>query len=409
MTSTAFLEDFAALSAIGATPAGGVDRQAATAADGMARRWFIDWLRRNDLYSRVDQVGNVFGTADLVPGADHVLMGSHLDSQPLAGRFDGAYGVLAAAYAVRAVAAQVASGEIEARYNLTVVNWFNEEGSRFQPSLMGSSVYTGAASAQDVLATTDETGATVGEALQAIGFLGSEPAPTAACYAEVHIEQGRVLERLSTDIGVVEENWAARKYEVVVHGAQGHTGATAMADRRDALVTASRLVCLVRDLVEEYPDGALLSAVGRLTVLPNSPVVVPREVSFHLDLRSHDATLLEEAHTTLMARFEETAGRGGVDLEFRRATLRPSTPFPAAGVDLVEQVAKEAGASTHRMRTMAGHDAVALNAVVPTVLMFVPSVDGISHHEAELTRDEDLLRGVDVLTGVCARLVAGEL
>ena len=404
-----FLQEFAELSAIGATPGGGVERQAATAADGQARRWLVQRLTAAGLAVDVDAVGNVFGRAELVPGAPHVLVGSHLDSQPRAGRFDGAYGVLAAVHAARHVLAEVAAGRLLPRFNLAVVDWFNEEGSRFQPSLMGSGAYTGALGTEEVLAARDLEGTSVAQALEGIGFRGSAEPPVAAAYAELHIEQGRVLERLGADVGLVEGGWAARKLEVVVHGVQGHTGATAMADRHDALVTAARLVCLARDLVDEFPAGALLTAVGRMTVLPNSPVVVPREVRLNLDVRSADPDLLERAHALLLERFAAAAERGAVEVEVARSSLRPAARLPAAGVDLAEVVAKEAGASTHRMLTMAGHDAIALDALVPTVLLFVPSVEGVSHDERELTRDEDLVRGVDVLARLLTRLVAGDL
>jgi beta-ureidopropionase / N-carbamoyl-L-amino-acid hydrolase len=403
------LDDFTALSAIGATPGGGVDRQAGTPADGEARRWLVDWLTGSGFTVSVDRVGNVFGTVELVPGAPYVLIGSHLDSQPTAGRFDGAYGVLAAAHAARRIVAAVGEGTVTPRYNVAVVDWFNEEGSRFTPSIMGSSVYCGTLDLDAALAARDLAGTSVEEALTAIGFLGEGTAPTAACYAEIHIEQGRVLERLGVDIGLVESNWSARKYEIVVHGQQSHTGATVMADRHDALLGAARLVCLARDVVDEYPEGALLTAVGRMTVHPNSPVVVPSEVRLSLDVRSADADLVEQAHARLLEGFTAIEREAAVEVEIARSSLRPAAPFPAEGVDLAETVAKEAGVTSHRMLTMAGHDAIPMNTVVPTVLLFVPSVEGVSHNEAELTHDDDVLRGVDVLARLCTRLVEGAL
>ncbi|GAA1279108.1 M20 family metallo-hydrolase [Pseudonocardia aurantiaca] len=403
------LEDFTVLSSLGATPGGGVDRQAATETDGQARRWLVEWLTDNGFAVTVDRVGNIFGTVEWVPGAPFVLMGSHLDSQPTAGRFDGAYGVLAAAHAARRIVADVAAGALTPRLNIAVVDWFNEEGSRFTPSIMGSTAYCGGMAVDDVLATRDLDGTSVEEALRSIGFLGDGTAPQAACYAEIHIEQGRVLERLGADIGLVESNWAARKYEIVVHGTQSHTGATVMADRHDALVGASRIVCLARDVVDEFPEGALLTAVGRMTVHPNSPVVVPSEVRLSLDVRSADADLVEQAHALLLERMAGIGARTGVEVEVARSSLRHARPFRAAGVDLAETVAEDGGATTHRMQTMAGHDAIPLNTLVPTVLLFVPSVEGVSHNERELTHDDDLLRGVDVLSRLGARLVEGAL
>jgi beta-ureidopropionase / N-carbamoyl-L-amino-acid hydrolase len=403
------LQDFTVLSSLGASPGGGVDREAATKADGEARRWLAGWLTGNGFTVTVDRVGNIFGTVEWVPGAPYVFLGSHLDSQPTAGRFDGAYGVLAAAHAARRIVADVATGAATPRFNLAIVDWFNEEGSRFSPSIMGSTAYCGGMSVEDVLATRDRGGTTVEEALRSIGFLGDGTAPRAACYAEIHIEQGRVLEGLGADIGLVESNWAVRKYDIVVHGAQSHTGATVMADRHDALVGASRIVCLVRDVVDEFPEGALLTAIGRMNAHPNSPAVVPSEVRLSLDVRSADADLVEQAHALLLERMAAAGVRAGVEVEVARSSLRHARPFPPAGVELAETVAKEAGATTHRMLTMAGHDAIPMNTLVPTVLLFVPSVEGVTHNERELTHDDDLLRGVDVLTRLGARLVEGAL
>lgn len=401
-----FLQDFAELSAIGAVPGGGVERQAGTAADGRAREWVAGWLRENGFDVLRDAVGNLFGVLDLVPGAPHVLLGSHLDSQPAAGRFDGAYGVLAAAHAARHVVDAVRGGTLTPRVNVAVVDWFNEEGSRFQPSLMGSSAYVGSVAADAVLGARDAAGTSVAEALTAIDALGEATAPAAAAYAEIHIEQGRQLERRGVDIGLVETNWAARKYEVVVHGVQGHTGATVMEDRHDALLGAARIVCLARDVVDEFPPGRLLTAVGRFTVSPNSPVVVPGEVRLSLDVRSLDPELVEQAHALLLRRFSEVGAAAAVEVEVVRTSLRASRRFAPDLVDLSEAVAAEAGLITHRMPTMAGHDAVALNTLVPTALLFVPSVGGVSHDVRELTADADLLRGVDVLSRLARRLVA---
>ena len=234
-TSAQFLEDFAAMSSFGATPGGGVDRQAGTPADHATRAWFGEWLARHGFEESVDEAGNQFGTMDLVPGAPYVLIGSHLDSQPLAGRYDGAYGVLAAAHACALVAEETRAGSIAPAYNLAVVNWFNEEGSRFAPSMMGSSVFTGKLQLKDALATTDSNGTTVSQALTSGHRTPDGTAPRLAGvsqYAEIHIEQGRNLEESGTQVGTVDRTWAASKYRVTVDGAQSHTGATRMADRR---------------------------------------------------------------------------------------------------------------------------------------------------------------------------------
>ncbi len=398
-----FLADFAELSAIGATAAGGVHREAATAADGRAREWLRDWFTRHGLTLLVDQVGNMYGCAQHDPEAPYVLVGSHLDSQPTSGRFDGAYGVLAAAYAAARLQADPPAGM---HLNLAAVNWFNEEGSRFSPSLMGSGVYIGKFDVESVLDTAAPDGTTVREALQDIGFHGRDTPPVAAAFAEIHIEQGSTLVDEGLDIGVVTRNWAAYKYVITVTGEQSHTGATHMRYRRDALVGASSVVLAVREVAREFPDGALLSSVGQFTVEPNSPVVVPARVRLAADLRALDADLLAAAHASLIAKL---AAIEEVTVTVESATLRHSKAYPDAGIRLAGAVAEELGLRCRELPTMAGHDSVNLTDVVPTVMLFVPSVDGISHNEREFSTDAQMLAGLRMLTATTARLVTGAL
>ncbi|MGE2736991.1 M20 family metallo-hydrolase [Mycolicibacterium vaccae] len=402
----AFLSDFAEMSAFGATPAGGVHREAATAADGQAREWLRGWFDRHGLVTRVDEVGNMFGCAEFDPGAPYLLIGSHLDSQPTSGRFDGAYGVLAGAYAAAAVAATPPD---QPRLNVAAVNWFNEEGSRFSPSLMGSAVYTGKRSAADVLDTAGLDGVTVREALSGIGFHGSDAAPAAGAFLEIHIEQGRTLIDGRYDIGVVTENWTAYKYSVTVLGEQAHTGATHMRYRHDALVGASRAVLAVRAVADEFGPATVLGSVGHLTVEPNSPVVVPSRVRLAADLRSHDADVLERAHRSLLDRWAAITEDREVVVRVDSAALRPAGGYHAAGIALAGEVADRLGLRWRTLPTMAGHDSVNLRDVVPTVMLFVPSVDGISHHEREYTTDEQMLAGVRMLTETARAAVGGAL
>ncbi|MFP5021886.1 M20 family metallo-hydrolase [Pseudonocardia phyllosphaerae] len=403
------LDDFTALSAIGATPAGGVDRQAGTAEDGAAREWLRRWLSERGFTVAVDRIGNLFGLYELVPGAPYVLAGSHLDSQPRGGRFDGAYGVLAAAHA----AARLRDLD-GARYNLAVVDWFNEEGSRFTPSMMGSGVFTGKLPLDTALATTDPSGVAVAEALDSLGergtgdVFGEGTGRTAAGYAEIHIEQGRELDKTGTTLGLVDSTWAASKYELVVHGAQAHTGATAIADRNDALYGAALAVVFARELADRHGED-LHTSCGRLTVVPNSPVVVPREVHLHLDLRSPSDDLLAEADAALRSRLAEIEIEADVTVERRVAHGWKGHVYHPEGVELARSVTEDLGVSSMTVRTRAGHDSTNMKDVVPTVMLFVPSVEGISHAEGEFTRDEDLVVGVDVLTETLSRMARGHL
>lgn len=409
LTDAAFLADFAELSAIGATAAGGVDREAATAADGHAREWLRAWFVEHGLNPRVDAVGNMYGCVEVAAGAPYVLLGSHLDSQPTSGRFDGAYGVLAGAYAAATVAAEVDGRPEAARHNVAAVNWFNEEGSRFSPSLMGSAVFVGKTTADAVLDTVGKDGVSVRDALSRIGFQGDDVAPAANSYAEIHIEQGRTLEDEGLDIGVVTSNWAAYKYVVTAHGEQSHTGATHMRYRRDALVGASQVVLAVRAVADEFGPDTVLGSVGRFTVEPNSPVVVPARVRLAADLRALDGDTVEAAHRAFLTRIADITEAGEVTVEIESAALRPSTRYQDSGIALAGAVADDLGLRWRAMPTMAGHDSVNLKELVPTVMLFIPSVDGVSHNEREFSTDAQLLAGLHTLTETARRMVTGAL
>ncbi|WP_405542877.1 M20 family metallo-hydrolase [Streptomyces phaeochromogenes] len=406
---TAFLEDFATLSAFGATPGGGVERQAATAADGEQRAWLHQWLTDRGFEVRYDGVGNQFGLFTFTPGAPYVLSGSHLDSQPLGGRYDGAYGVLASAHAAHRAVQRWKASDGTPRHNVAVVNWFNEEGSRFKPSMMGSAVFTGKLPAETALTTTDPTGTTVEAALREIGTIGDYPGPEVAAYAEIHIEQGRDLENSGTTIGLVGSTWAARKYQVVVRGEQSHTGSTIMADRRDALFGASLLVVAVRELAEQSTDTPLHTSVSEMTVLPNSPVVVAREVRMHVDLRSPDEALLDAAAKRLAESIPGIEERASVTIEQVQTHGWAVAPFPAAGVELAAQAADDLGLSHRTVMTIAGHDSVNMKDVAPAIMLFVPSVEGVSHNEGEFTQDVETCAGTDLLAEVLHRLMSGAL
>ncbi|WP_405568786.1 M20 family metallo-hydrolase [Streptomyces phaeochromogenes] len=403
------LKDFATLSAFGATSGGGVDRQAATAADGEQRAWLHQWLTDRGAEVRYDGVGNQFGLFTVTPGAPYVLTGSHLDSQPLGGRYDGAYGVLASAHAAHRAVQRWNASDGTPRHNVAVVNWFNEEGSRFKPSMMGSAVFTGKLPAETALTTTDPTGTTVEAALREIGTIGDYPGPDVAAYAEIHIEQGRDLENKGLNIGLVDATWAARKYQVVVRGEQSHTGSTVMADRRDALLGASLLVVAVRELAEESTDIPLHTSVSEMTILPNSPVVVAREVRMHVDLRSPDEALLDAAAKRLAESIPGIEERASVTIGQVQTHGWGVAAFPATGVELAAQAADELGLSHQTMMTIAGHDSVNMKDIAPSIMLFVPSVEGISHNEGELTDDTDISAGTDLLTEVVHRLMSGAL
>lgn len=405
-----FLDDFGTLSSFGALPSGGVERQAGTAADGEQRRWLESWLRERGFEVVVDGIGNLFGLRTWHPGAPYVLTGSHLDSQPNAGRFDGAYGVLASAHAAWRLSQHVeAVGADRFPLNVAVVDWFNEEGSRFIPSMMGSGVFTGALDLRKALETTDLGGITVEDALADLGFLGDGDAPETAAYAEIHVEQGRILERSGITIGLVDSTWAARKYEVVVTGEQSHTGSTVMTDRKDALAAAAGFIVAARELADAHTHPALHTAVSQLAVEPNSPVVVARQVTMNFDLRSSDLGVVVEADDSIAETVAAIEERYGVHIHRRLTHEWDAQPYQTAGVELAEASARTLGFSNVPIQTIAGHDSTNLKDIVPTVMLFVPSVDGIAHNVGELTHDDDCMDGVSLLTEVLARLCTGEL
>jgi beta-ureidopropionase / N-carbamoyl-L-amino-acid hydrolase len=411
-TNEQFLDDFRAMSTFGATDGGGVDRQAGTAADHETRKWFGEWLARHGFDEKVDQAGNQFGTVELAPGAPYVLVGSHLDSQPLAGRYDGAYGVLAAAHAAARVVDEVAAGKVQPRYNLAVVNWFNEEGSRFTPSMMGSSVFTGKLGLDAALATTDAAGETVASALASGHRQTGEDAPSladVANYAEIHIEQGRILQEQGVQIGIVDKTWAASKYRVTVNGNQSHTGATRMEDRQDALYGAALIISAARDLAAEFEPGLLHTSVSEMQVLPNSPVTIARQVLMNLDLRSPDEDVLARARDILAKWIGDAEERSRTEIQLDLTHQWGLVSYQPEGVALGTAGAQHLGFSHMNIMTVAGHDSTNMKDAVPTVMLFVPSEEGISHNEAEFTRDEDAVRGAELLTEVVRRLVRGEL
>lgn len=407
-----FLKNFHEVSQIGATAGGGVHRQAATAEDKLTRDWFARYASQQGWNLEIDQIGNMFALVKLVedPAASAILVGSHLDSQPNGGRFDGAYGVIASLHAAASVQRAVAAGDLIVSHNLIVVNWFNEEGGRFAPSLMGSAVYAGKMDLTQMLSVTDVDGITVKQALEGIGYRTDSKGPqNIAGYAEIHIEQGRILEREAVQLGVVDSSWYTQKLDIEVLGEQSHTGATAMADRRDALVGASHVILAMEKITEQFAPETLVSSVGQVTVEPNSPIVVNSRVHMVADLRANDPRIVQEARQILLEKFKTLSNELNLEIVAEDFDIRPNLYFPLEGVELAEKVAADLGQPVRRMQTMAGHDSVSMNTVAPSVMLFVPSENGISHCEREYTSDEDMAAGLRWLTGVISEMLQGAL
>ncbi|MGX1738449.1 M20 family metallo-hydrolase [Corynebacterium flavescens] len=409
ITATDFLNDFRTMSTFGATTGGGVDRQAATDSDAQVRLWFQAWLEEHGFQVHFDAIGNQFGLLEFSPDAPYILAGSHMDSQPLAGRFDGSYGVLAAAHAALQIKEECErSGEIPP-CNLAVVNWFNEEGSRFTPSMMGSGVFTGKLDLEAAYNAQDLSGTRVKDELERHGFLGDFEMPAPTSYAEIHVEQGRGMEDSHVTIGLVAETWGAKKFEVTVRGDQAHTGSTLLKDRRDALFGAAIIIAELRRYAESRTGAPLQASVSTMEVLPNSPVTVARQVTMNLDLRSPDWETLEAAFKAVKEIIEGAEREAKVEVDLDVTHEWKLSPYTPAGVELAAQVASELGVRYQRVQTVAGHDSTNMKEITPTIMLFVPSVKGISHNEAELTKDEDMLAGVEMLTQTLQHLVQGTL
>ncbi|MGA0533824.1 allantoate amidohydrolase [Hansschlegelia sp. KR7-227] len=396
---------FDRFAACGATPAGGVDRQCGTPADGEARNVFASALRGAGAEALTDAVGNQFGIFRLSDVADAplVMMGSHLDSQPLGGRFDGALGVAAAAAVGETLlAAKRAGARFDADF--CAVNWTNEEGARFRPSLLGSGTYVGAHDAAFALSRADDDGVTLREALGAIGAIGANvPPPKPASYLELHVEQGTVLEEAGATIGIVTRNWGAAKIDVTYQGEQAHTGPCPMPRRRDALLAAAYLITDAREIADRWP-GVVHTSVGRIIVAPNSPNVVPSEVRLSLEIRSADDGVLAEAGALGEEAVARAAERANVVVGSATRNVRPIRALTPAVADLVELCACDAGLASLRMDTVAGHDALSLLGICPIGLVFVPSIDGVAHSEGENTSDADIEAGFATCLDAASRL-----
>jgi N-carbamoyl-L-amino-acid hydrolase len=383
------------LATIGATPKGGVCRLALTDLDRQGREFFIAQARAAGCTVRVDGIGNIFarraGRDDALPP---VMTGSHIDTQPTGGKFDGNYGVFAGIEVLRTLndAGIVTDAPIE------VAVWTNEEGSRFVPVMMGSGAFIGEFAVDHVLAQCDRDGISVAQALREIGFAGPEPVggrPVAA-YFEAHIEQGPVLEANDTTIGVVTGALGQRWYDVVLTGMEAHAGPTPMSLRRDALLPAAELVGLVnRIALDHAPHGR--GTVGCLGVHPDSRNVIPGRVSMTVDLRAADDAVLSAMDAALRDAAAGLAARTGIGIEVRQVVYFPPQPFDARLVGAVRDGAARLGLSNMEVISGAGHDAVYLARVAPTAMIFVPCKDGISHNEIEDAKPEHLEAGCNVL------------
>jgi N-carbamoyl-L-amino-acid hydrolase len=386
------------LAKIGATDKGGVRRLALSALDGQARDLFTRWCKEAGCRVSVDAIGNIFAHR---PGRDDslppVITGSHIDTQPSGGKFDGNYGVMAGLEVVRTLNDR----GIRTRAPIQVAVWTNEEGSRFTPVMMGSGVFIGAFPLEGTLQRADLEGITVGQALNAIGYAGPEKPggrPVGA-YFEAHIEQGPILEDSDKVIGVVMGALGLRWYDVVVTGQDAHAGPTPMRLRKDAMVAAARMAAEVNALAYRYqPNGR--GTVGFMQVKPNSRNVIPGEVRFSVDLRHAEDAALEQMESEMRGLFDQLAAQGNVAVAVERVANYPACEFDATCVAAVRNAAQRLHLSHMDIVSGAGHDAIYMARIAPTSMIFVPCEGGISHNEIENAKPEDLAAGCNVLLEV---------
>ncbi|MBN8959233.1 MAG: Zn-dependent hydrolase [Rhizobiales bacterium] len=387
--------DIMSTAAIGATAKGGICRLTLTDLDRQVRDWFKAQCEGLGLTVTVDDMGAIFARRpgqrnDLPP----IAIGSHLDTQPTGGKFDGVLGVMGALEAVRTM---VQAG-YETVVPIEVVNWTNEEGARFAPSMVSSGVFGGAFEKDWATSRTDPDGVTFGEALEAIGYRGSEPCgqhPLTAFF-ELHIEQGPLLEAENKEIGIVIGVQGLRWYEVVITGQDAHTGATPMHMRKNALLGAARLTDRIDAIARAHAPLAV-GTVGMMEVRPNSRNVVPGEVFLTVDLRHPESDVIEAMEKVLVASLSEICDPLGLGVTMNRIADTPPVRFDQDCIESVRTAAAQSGFSAREIVSGAGHDATYVSRVAPTSMIFVPCKGGISHNEAEFSSKEQCAAGAQVL------------
>jgi N-carbamoyl-L-amino-acid hydrolase len=386
------LEDMAR---VGPGVAGGNRRLALSDEDKAGRDLFCGWAREAGCRVSIDAVGNIFVRREgRDPAAAPVMAGSHLDTQPTGGRYDGVFGVLSALEAIRTL-------DDRGRETLRPVEavvWSNEEGSRFQPAMNGSGVFSGAMSLEESYAEVDAAGRRFGDELARIGYQGEvpcRPRPIHA-YLEAHIEQGPVLEAEGRQIGVVTGIQGIRWFKGVLRGFNAHAGTTPMEVRRDPLVGAGRMLDAIDRVTRAFRPDAV-STVGEFAVGPGSINVINAEVRFSLDLRCPEDDDLLELERRVRGACEGIAAEMGLALELEQIWHSPATAFTPAVVDTVEASARALGYSLRRIVSGAGHDAKYLADICPTAMIFIPCRDGVSHNEAERIEPAQAEQGANVL------------
>jgi N-carbamoyl-L-amino-acid hydrolase len=380
---------------IGATPGRGVHRLALSDEDKQARDLFVEWLEELNLEISIDEMGNILGKRagknnDLLP----VMSGSHIDSQPKGGRFDGILGVMGALEVLRTLH----ENNVETERPIVIINWTNEEGSRFAPAMVASGVWAGALDRDWVYDRTDINGQRFEDELIRIGYKGMIPAQKwpVHCYYEYHIEQGPVLEREGKTIGAPKGIQGLHWFDVYLEGEANQVGPTPMEGRHDALCAAAEMIIKVNVLPDRM-GGNMVATVGEIHNHPNSRNIIPDKVHFTVDIRSWDDDHAIKAWELVRKDFEDIAGRRGCPLRIEETWRIDHSPFDERLVQGILDIANELGYSSLPMVSGAGHDASYMNQICPTAMIFIPSIGGRSHVEVERSNWEDCEAGANVL------------
>lgn len=377
---------------IGKIPGNGLGRLALTDDDKHMRDVLKKWMVEAGLEVRVDDFGVMYGRRKGKADKKPVLMGSHLDTQPNGGRFDGVLGVLAALEVVRTLN----DFNIETERPIEIVNFTNEEGARFEPSMLASGALAGDYERDEVYQIKDHHGKRFGDELERIGYKGQAEnrIQDPSAYIELHIEQGPILENEGVSVGAVEGIQGEYALEVVIRGESGHAGTTPMNMRKDALAAAVEMIGDVESLAKTQ---GTVATVGRLSLSPDVVNVIPGEVTFSVDIRHFNDQMMEELIQEVKHNIQVIAKRRGVTAAVRDLWPTPTVHFDPEIVRLIETISEEQGYTVKRMLSGAGHDAKYMNRLAPTAMIFVPSVEGKSHVESEFTKDEDIEKGANVL------------
>jgi hydantoinase/carbamoylase family amidase len=385
---------------------GGITREVYTPAYDIAAAYVSELMRDAGLEVRLDSVGNLFGRwPGSAPEVPRVLTGSHFDTTLNAGRFDGVVGVLGAIEAVR----RLRAAGVHPRRSIEVVGVAGEE-PRFGAGCIGSRAMVGAITREQLESMRDRAGVSVAEAMRDRGLdpdrLGDAllDSDNVHAFVELHIEQGAVLESSGAEIGIVERIAAPHDLRVTLRGAAMHAGATPMRLRRDALAGASEVVLELERLALASASGSTVGTVGVLRVAPGAVNIIPGEVEMDIDVRDSDSDAREAVVEKLRAKLEELAARRGLELTVSTLTRDEPAACSPTVVEAVRDTCQELRVKHRAMTSGAYHDAMVLGAKVPMGMIFVPSVDGLSHHPDEFTEARDIDRGVDVLAGTLARL-----